>query len=36
MQVYNKTARGIVDAVLEGYNGTVFVYGNHSFIHFVR
>ena len=27
MQVYNATARGIVDAALEGYNGTVFVYG---------
>ncbi|KAI8910860.1 P-loop containing nucleoside triphosphate hydrolase protein [Gorgonomyces haynaldii] len=27
MEVYNKTARQIVDSVLEGYNGTVFAYG---------
>ncbi|KAJ3305617.1 Kinesin-like protein kif3b [Kappamyces sp. JEL0829] len=27
MQVYNATAKGIVDAALNGYNGTVFVYG---------
>ncbi|KAJ3190381.1 Kinesin-like protein kif3b [Gaertneriomyces sp. JEL0708] len=26
-QVYDKTARGIVDAVLRGFNGTVFCYG---------
>ena len=25
--VYNKTARPIVDAVLNGYNGTIFAYG---------
>jgi hypothetical protein len=30
MQVYNKTARGIVDSALGGYNGTVFVYGLFS------
>ncbi len=30
MQVYNATARGIVDAVLDGFNGTVFVYGTTS------
>ena len=27
IEVYNKTAKGIVDAVLSGFNGTVFVYG---------
>ncbi|EGF77621.1 hypothetical protein BATDEDRAFT_13838, partial [Batrachochytrium dendrobatidis JAM81] len=27
IEVYNKTARHIVDCVLEGYNGTVFAYG---------
>jgi hypothetical protein len=27
LDVYNKTARSIVDAVLEGYNGTIFAYG---------
>jgi kinesin family protein 3/17 len=26
-EVYNETARPIVDAVLEGYNGTIFAYG---------
>ena len=27
INVYNKTARHIVDSVLEGYNGTIFAYG---------
>nr|XP_006820258.1 PREDICTED: kinesin family member 3A isoform X2 [Saccoglossus kowalevskii] len=27
VDVYNETARPIVDAVLEGYNGTIFAYG---------
>ncbi len=27
IDVYNVTARPIVDSVLEGYNGTVFAYG---------
>ncbi|OUM58461.1 hypothetical protein PIROE2DRAFT_66605 [Piromyces sp. E2] len=27
MKVYNSTARPIVDSVLEGYNGTIFAYG---------
>ncbi|KAI8911609.1 P-loop containing nucleoside triphosphate hydrolase protein [Gorgonomyces haynaldii] len=27
MEVYSRTARSIVDSVLEGFNGTVFVYG---------
>lgn len=27
IDVYNKTARPIVDAVLAGYNGTIFAYG---------
>ncbi|XP_060082494.1 kinesin-like protein KIF3A [Ylistrum balloti] len=27
VDVYNKTARPIVDCVLEGYNGTIFAYG---------
>ena len=27
IDVYNKTARAIVEAVLEGYNGTIFAYG---------
>ena len=27
MDVYNLTARPIVDCVLEGYNGTIFAYG---------
>lgn len=26
-EIYNETARPIVDAVLEGYNGTIFAYG---------
>lgn len=27
IDVYNKTARPIVEAVLNGYNGTIFAYG---------
>ena len=27
MDVYNRVARNIVDNVLEGYNGTIFAYG---------
>ena len=27
MDVYNRVARPIVDNVLEGYNGTIFAYG---------
>jgi kinesin family protein 3/17 len=27
MEIYNTTARPIVDSVLEGYNGTIFAYG---------
>ena len=27
LDVYNLTARPIVDFVLEGYNGTIFAYG---------
>lgn len=28
IDVYNGTARKIVESVLDGFNGTVFVYGN--------
>ena len=27
VDVYNKTVRSVVESVLEGYNGTVFAYG---------
>ena len=30
MDVYNRVARPIVDNVLEGYNGTIFAYGQVS------
>ena len=30
MEVYNRVARPIVDNVLEGYNGTIFAYGQVS------
>ena len=35
MDVYNRVARSIVDNVLQGYNGTIFAYGQVSvpFIH---
>ena len=31
MDVYNRVARSIVDNVLQGYNGTIFAYGQVSF-----
>ena len=30
MDVYNRVARAIVDNVLQGYNGTIFAYGQVS------
>ena len=31
LDVYNQTARNIIDGVLNGFNGTVFAYGNFLF-----
>lgn len=34
IQVYKKTAQQIVEACLDGYNGTIFAYGEYSIITF--
>ena len=35
MDVYNRVARSIVDNVLQGYNGTIFAYGQ-VFVPFIH